>query len=414
MHILVIGTLYEPDLGPSGPLFTMLCEALVQRGHQVTVITMVPHYPSGQVRQDFRGHWMRRTLENGVEVIRIGLPSLNRNRLPQRLMQFACYQVGTALASLGRDCDVVLAANPSLTVWLPYAWWTVLKNKPTIFSVHDVYPDVGIKVGIFRHKAVIAMVRFFEQYCLDHADIIHVISASFRSNLRAMGVPDEKIHLIEHWVDTGLIQPLPKENNFSQANHLGGEFNVLYAGNIGFSQGLENVLAAAEILKEQTGIQFIFVGAGAGLPALQTSAAQRGLKNVQFIPFQPRQKLPEVLACADISLVILRRGIGADSLPSKIFSILASGRPVLASVDPGSQAWRLVTQNEIGVCIPPEDPAELAAAILRLREDQDLRRQLGRNGRAMAEQGHSPQAAAQQFETLLQQTIAARQNKSTG
>jgi colanic acid biosynthesis glycosyl transferase WcaI len=406
MNVLIMGANYEPDLGPSAPLFTMLSEGLVQRGHHVTVITMVPHYPSGRVSPAFRGKWIWRSSENGVEVIRIGLPSVKREHLAQRLLQFICYQLGATFAGIGQHYDVVIAASSALSVWLPFFGLGVLKHKPVVYSVYDVYPDVGIKLGIFKHKPVISAVTSLERSCLTNSTIVHIISDSFRPGLHALGVPDSKMVLIYPWVDTGLIVPLPKLNSFAQVINRDDQFVVEYAGNIGLSQGLENILTSAEILSDQKDIQFLFVGDGAGKEVLQSQSEQRQLKNVQFVPFQPREKLPEVLACADVSLVILRRGIGSDSLPSKTFSIMASGRPILISVDEESETYKLVKRADAGLCVQPEDPSKLAEAILVLKHDKALCERLGHNGRIWAEQHHSPQYAAEQFEQLLLTAIS--------
>ena len=410
MNVLIIGTLYEPDLGPSAPLFTMLSKGLVQRGNQVTVITMVPHYPSGQVSARFRGKWIWRSSENGVNVIRIGLPSVNRARLAQRLLQFFCYQIGATIAGIGLKYDAVIAVNPALGVWLPFASLAVLRRKSAIFSVHDVYPDVGVTLGIFRNKLVINAVGSLEKYCLKHAVFVRILSESFRPGLRNLDVPDSKMVLVYDWVDTELIHPMPKVNSFLLDNNLNERFVVLYAGNMGLSQGLENILSAAEMLSDQQDLQFVFVGDGTGRELLQTQAKQKQLKNVQFIPFQPREKLPEVLASADISLVNLRRGIGSASLPSKTFSIMASGRPILVSVDEESETYKLIKRADAGLCVPPEDPSKLAEAILTLKQDKALCERLGRNGRDWVEQHHSPQFAAQQFENILLEAISSKRH----
>jgi colanic acid biosynthesis glycosyl transferase WcaI len=412
MHVLVIGTLYEPDLGPSAPLFKMLCEALTERGNKVTVITMVPHYPTGQTSPNYRGKMVWRSTENGVDVIRVWLPSVQRSRLPQRLLQFLCYQLEATFVGRNLKYDAVIAVNPALSVWLPFAYFSVLKKKPTIFSIHDVYPDVGISLGIFRHKFVIKAVGGLERYCVTHADIVRILSESFRPGVRNLGVPDSKMNLVYDWVDTDLINPMPQDNAFSQENHLSDKFIVLYAGNIGLSQGLEHILTAAEILTDQKDIKFVFVGDGSGRESLLAQCEDRQLKNVQFIPFQPREKLPEVLASADVSLVILRRGFGAASLPSKTFSIMASGRPILASVDEGSETYKLIQRAEAGLCIPPEEPSKLVEAILTLKNEAELCRELGRNGRIWVEQHHSPKSAAEQFEKMLAQAMFSKNHHS--
>ena len=400
---MIFGGYYEPDLGPSAPLFTMLCENLVRLGHQVTMITMVPHYPSGRVTAKFRGKWLWKSVENGVNVIRVGLPSVDRSKLSLRMLQFLCYQIGAAWAGLGKKYDVVMASTSSLTSWLPFATMVVFRHKPAIYSIYDVYPSVGVTLGIFRHKPVIAFIASMERFCLNHATIIRIISDSFRPELRALGVPDEKMVLVYDWVDTDLVHPLPRENPFSREYDLLGKFVVLYAGNLGLSQGLEHILTAAEALAEHQEIQFVFVGDGANREHLIAEAEQRQLKNVKFIPYQPRPRLPEVLASADVSLVSLQRGIGLGSLPSKTYSILASGRPVVACIDQDSETWNLIKRADAGLCVPPEDPAALVDAILTLKKDHALRDRLGRNGRNWAEQNHSPQSGAKQIEKIMRE-----------
>jgi colanic acid biosynthesis glycosyl transferase WcaI len=401
MRILVLAPYYAPDIGPSAPLFTMLSEELAKRGHQVKVIAAVPHYPSGEVPVAFRGHTIRRSAENGVEVIRVPLPSLERANLKKRLLQFISYQVGATWALRGQKFDVALVANPALWVCLPFAWLVGVKRTPAVFSIHDVYPDVGITLGIFRNRPVIAAVAGLERFCLERSSWVRILSNSFRAGVNRLGVPDGKMALIYDWVDTDLIRPLPRNNPFASEHQMTDEFVVLYAGNLGMSQGLEHVLTAAERVLDHSDIRFVFVGGGAGRGRLVAEAERRKLKNVKFFPFQPRERLPEVLASADISLVTLQRGIGTGSLPSKTFSIFASGRPVVVCVDEGSETWELVKRAEAGLCVPPDDPAELIKAIFALKADPGLRERLGRNGRTWAERYHSPQSAALHFEELL-------------
>jgi colanic acid biosynthesis glycosyl transferase WcaI len=392
---------YAPDLGPSAPLFTMLSTELVKRGHQIIVLTTVPHYPTGQVPAAFRGKLIQKSLENGVEVIRTRIPSLKRSNLAGRLLQFVCYQFGATLVGLTKHYDAVFVANPALWVWLPFLVLVVIRRKPAIFSIYDVYPDVGIRLGIFRHKLVISAVEALERFCLDHSVIVRIISESFRTSIHRLGVPDSKIALIYDWVDMQLIKPLPRENLFSRENGLCDHFVVLYAGNLGLSQGLEHVLNAAEQLASYQGILFVFVGDGTGRENLLAEAEKRRIKNIRFLPFQPRELLPEVLASSDISLVILKHGVGINSLPNKTLSILASSRPLLASVDQGCETYKLVQQAKAGLCVPPEDPAQLAEAILTLKQNEQLREQMGKNGREWTVLHHSPQMAAQKFEAIF-------------
>jgi len=379
----------------------MLSEDLVRMGHQVSVIAAVPHYPTGMVSAEFRGRLVQREQRNGVDVTRVWVPSVNRARLGQRLLTFISYQFLSTFVGLRRHYDVLIATNPALEVGLPFLVLGVLRRKPAVFSVQDIYPDVGVKLGVFQYRPVIRAIDIMERFCLDRAGYVQVISEGFRQSLRAKGLPDSKLMVIPNWIDTDLVQPMPRANQFSARWGLSDAFIVMYAGNMGLSQGLEHVVEAAILLADEPSIRFVFVGDGAGKDSLQQVAHSSGLTNIQFIPFQPRELLPQVLASADVSLITLKRGVGTDSVPSKCYSILASGRPVIAAVDQGSDTWNLIHQADCGLCVEPENPQALADAILQLYRDEGYRAHLGANGRAYAVQHHSRMAAAREFHRLL-------------
>lgn len=392
---------YEPDLGPSAPLFTLLSTELAKRGHHVCVLTTVPHYPSGIVPPSFRKKPIQLSIENGVEIYRIRVPSMDRSHLTARMLQFIAFQWGATIKGLSLKYDVVFAANPALWVWLPFTCLSVLRRKPAVFSVYDLYPDVGVQLGIFRSQLVIEMVGLLEKFCLRHSTIVRIISESFRSSIRRFGIPDSKIRLIPDWVDTELIRPLPHQNSFTSQYGLNGRFIIQYAGNIGFSQGLEQILEAAQSLTKYPEILFVLVGDGSGKEKLQQDAQKRNLTNLCFIPFQPRQRLAEVLAAADVSLVVLKPGVAYTAMPSKILSILASGRPIIACVDQDSETWNFIQRTGAGLCVPPDKPEEFIQAILTLHSNPDLRSQMGCIGRQWVLQNHTPAVAAATMERLF-------------
>ena len=401
MRVLVVTTYYAPDLGPGAALFTMLCEDLVRLGHQVSVLAAVPHYPTGNVPQAFRGAWARRETTAGVDVTRVWVPSVNRADLWKRLATFTVFQVLATLFGPRRNYDVVVAGNPALEIFLPFAVLAAARGKPAIFSVHDLYPEVGVRLGIFRHRSVIFLIKWMEDFCLKRAKCVRVLSDGFRDAIRSRGVEDSRILLVWDWLDPDFIRPLPRVNSLSANWSLDGRFVALYAGNIGLSQGLECILQAASLLSSEPSIRILLVGDGAGKRALQERAAQAALWNVEFFPFQPREDLPLVLATADVSLICLKRGVSGDSVPSKFFSILASARPVIASVDHGSDTWKLVQSANCGVCVPPEEPKAMADAILALYRDPERRASFGSNGREYVVVNHSRTSAAQRFHEAI-------------
>jgi colanic acid biosynthesis glycosyl transferase WcaI len=399
VRIAVVTLLYAPDGGPSAPLYRDLCEGLAARGHAVSVIAAVPHYPTGRVAPGWRGGGARRA-EGGVDVVRVRVPSLDRSRLSGRLLQFVVFQIRAALAAASLEVDVALVGNPALEVFLPFLTLATLKRVPTVFSVHDVYPDVGIRLGIFRHPVVRAVVGGLERYCVRRSAGVRILSPSFEAPIRRLGGGDN-VRLIYDWVGDDRFESPPRCNAFALEHKLADRFVVLYAGNIGLSQGLETVLTAAGRLAADPELLFVFVGDGAGREALERRAGRAGLGNVRFIPFQPVERVPEVLAAADVCLVPLRRGLGRGSLPSKTLSILAAGRPLLASVDDDSDVAELVRRSGAGLCLPPEDPDALAGALVALKQDAPGRRRMGAAGRRFAGEHHRPGTAVDAFERIL-------------
>lgn len=401
MKILVVVSCYRPDGGAAATLFPSLCEELVKLGHEVTVLTAVPHYPSGVVPEGYRGWKSRFSKENGVKVVRVGLPSVDRSNLAARLFQFIAYQVGATKAGLHLDYDVLLTHTPALEVMLPFVYFSTVRRKPAVYSVHDMYPEVGIKLGIFRNRLVIQSVGWLESYCLKRARRVRILSKSFAPGLLKKGVTESNLALIYDWVDTEAVRPLPRENQFAVEYDLINRFVVLYAGNIGLVQGLDTAVEAAKLVADDSEICFAFVGDGAGRNELLEKTRRIGLSNVRFASYQPRDRMPEVFATGDLSLVILRKGAGFGALPSKTYQIFSSGRPVIASVDENSDTWDLIERADAGLCVPPGNPSKLAEAILTLKRDQGVRERLAGNGRIWAERHHSPQSAAREFEKLL-------------
>ena len=290
MHILIVTPYYTPDFGPSAPMFSMLAESLVSSGYKVTVLAAVPHFPSGQVAQGFRKRLWRWEVINGVRVGRAWVPSGNRSNLVHRFLTFLVFQILVTVVGLNLQYDVLLITNPAIETGLPFALLGCIRRKPIIFGVWDVYPEVGVRMGLFRSRAVIRLVAFLEDFCLRRSDRIQVLGDGFVADLEHHRIPRSKIVVIPPWVDTELIKPMARQNSFSHEHNLDDKFVVLYAGNLGLSQGLETVLEAARNLSDRPEILFLMVGGGADKEQLVNLAA--GLNNVRFLPFQPRDQLP--------------------------------------------------------------------------------------------------------------------------
>jgi colanic acid biosynthesis glycosyl transferase WcaI len=233
---------------------------------------------------------------------------------------------------------------------------------------------------------------------------VTVLSDDLKTNVASKIGSSDKVRVIPNFVDVEAIRPLPHENSYRKEFGLQNKTVVMYAGNVGFSQALMPMIEAAAALTDEPEVVFVINGGGVARPELER--AGRGLPNVRFIDMQPAERLAEVLNAADIHLVPLKRGLAHASVPSKTYSILAAGRPLLASVDPESEVARLVERAGCGVAVPPEDAESITKAIRRLIESPGTMRTMGEAARRFVEDWVSPSAVAQAYEELFEELEA--------
>jgi len=222
-----------------------------------------------------------------------------------------------------------------------------------ILNIQDIYPDAAVTAGVVRNKLITGALIGLESSGYYFANHISVISAGFARNLQDKGVPKNKISTIPNWIDLEEITPRSRYNSFSSVHALSDKFTVLYSGTIGLVSGAEIVLDLAKLLVSEREIVVMIVGDGVVKARLEAEARRQQLANVRFAPFQPRSRLGDVLASASVGLVTLKPGHGRNSVPSKILGYLAAGRPVVASVDPGSDTWNFVNESRCGICVCP-------------------------------------------------------------
>jgi colanic acid biosynthesis glycosyl transferase WcaI len=282
------------------------------------------------------------------------------------------------------------------------------RRVPFVFNIQDVFPDVAVELGVLRNRRVIAAASWLERFSYRRADAVTVLSDDLAENVRDKvaaggarpGSRDpEKVRVIPNFVDTGWIRPTDADNSYRREYGLEGRRVVMYAGNVGLSQSLELVLDAAAALAHEDDIVFVINGGGAARADLERRAA--GMANVRFVDMQPKDRLPEVLAAGDVHVVPLKRGLARSSVPSKLYSILAAGRPVVASVDPGTEVARTIEAAGAGLAVPPEDPEAFTKALAWLLDDADRRDDQGRAGRQFVETWASPSAVAGAYEELF-------------
>lgn len=407
MRILLLTTYFRPDITANAVLMTQLAEDLAAIGHQVTVITSMPHYDTNRIWDAYRGRLYVRERWGNLDVRHVYLyVPPRKERLLGRIVSHASFNVlSTLVGVLAGQHDVILAPSPPLTNGIAAYLIGRLYGTPFVYNVQDIYPDIAIRMGIMTSSRVIAFFRAMEQFVYRKAAVVSVISDGFRRNLLAKGVPEDKVHVISNFVDTDFVSPQPRHNRFGAEHGLDDRFVVLFAGNVGLSQGLESVLGAAQLVADLPDVLFLIVGNGAARAGLMAQAEQMQVTNVRFLPFQPHEAVPEMYAATDVGLVPLRRGFTQESMPSKVLTILSAARPLIASVDPGSDTWNFVQDAGCGLCVEPEDASALAGAIRTLYHDRTLGQQMGLRGREYVLSKYNRKAVARQYANMLEGVI---------
>jgi len=404
--VLVITPQYAPDFGPSAPIYTALCEDLQKFDYDVTVITGFPHYNSLQAQPQTSRKFYHEEILNGVRILRTYIYAVLKSVLWQRLLYHATYNISATVATLqAKKPDIVLADAPTLWSGLPLLVTAILPRVPFIYIVHDIYPDVLVRLGVITSPVLVNMIGRIEHFYYDRSAQISVLSDGFRENLMQKGVSQNKITVIPACVDVEFIHPLLKVNDLCKKWRLEGKNVVLYAGNIGFSQGLEIMLDAAQLLIDHSNIVFVLVGEGAAKSTLESMAEDMHLSNVLFFSFQPREDVPLVYALADVCLVSLRRNIVAESVPSKTYSIMASGRPIIATVHGDTEIAQLIQRSRCGLRVEPENPAALAQAIIYFYTNASVRVEMGKNGRDYVVEHYSRRVASEKYFHLIQSIV---------
>ncbi|WP_448269073.1 glycosyltransferase family 4 protein [Nostoc sp. DSM 114159] len=417
MRILIYSYNYYPEPIGIAPLMTELAEGLVKRGHEVRVVTAMPNYPERQIYQEYRGKWYVNEYKNGVQIQRSYVWIRPQPNLLDRVLLDASFVVTSFVPALiGWRPDVILSTSPSLPSCVPVALLGWLRACPVILNLQDILPEAAVHVGLLKNKLLIRLFTLLEKFAYRTATKISVIADGFVENLRSKGVEADKIVQIPNWVDVNFIRPLPKEDNpFRTAHNLNGKFVVLYSGNIALTQGLESVVKAASVLRHIPDIVFVIVGEAKGLQRLQQECLDCGADNVMLLPFQPRKDLPQMLAAADVGLVVQKKNVVSFNMPSKIQVLLASGGALVASVPDNGTAARAIRQSGGGVIVPPEDPQALAMAILDLYQNPEKVKTLGYKSRQYAVEQYAFEQALNQYESLCYSLTAERRAiQSTG
>ena len=414
MNLLVLCPHFAPDVAPTGEVMTQIAAGLTDRGHRLHVVTSLPWYRHHAIEDGWGGRVVRHDDSAWGRVTRVHPFPTDKTNITARALAFGGFTALSGLAGLFTRCrpDAVLAMSPPLTLGL--AGWSVARTRgiPFVFNIQDVFPDVAVELGAISDPRIISAASWLERETYLRADAVTVLSDDLRENVvskiagrgGSAGDPS-KVRVIPNFIDTEWIRPGDRHNAYRRELGLTDETVVMYAGNVGLSQSLELVIAAAAHHAHDPQVVFVINGGGSARADLERAAA--GLPNVRFVDMQPKERLPEVVAAADIHVVPLRAGLARSSVPSKLYTILAAGRPVVASVDPGTEVARTVETAGAGTAVPPDDPEAFTKAIDRLVRAPEEAASMGAAGRRFVERWASPEAVSASYEALFEELRGA-------
>jgi glycosyltransferase involved in cell wall biosynthesis len=376
---------YWPDQAATGQLLTELAEDLA--AHHGCEVTVVAGRALNAAR-DVEGRWWPVTREHrrGVRILRAGGTTLRPRRFAARAANYVTYLASAALASrlIGEQDVVVSLTDP------PVIGRTALAAARRIgarfvFLCEDVFPEVASLVEDFHNPTVNRVLDRINRRLLAEADAVVALGDRMRRRLvEEKGAESSRVHVIHNWADCDAIRPGDKDNAFARAHGLADRFVLMHSGNVGLSQNLDVLVEAAVRLRDRERLVIAVVGDGARREALQGAAAARGLTNLRFFPYQPKSLLHQSFATADAFLISLKPGLEGYIVPSKLYGVLAAGRPYVAAVDPTCEAAALAREHQCGVWAAPGDPGALAAAIAALHDDPEAARAMGERARELA------------------------------
>jgi len=416
MNLVVLCPHFEPDVAPTGTVITRIAQELIDRGHRLHIVTALPWYQGHAIEPGWEGRLVRTERTEWGRISRVNPFPTDKRNIPARAVAFGGFTALATVVGLATPLrpDGVLAMSPPLTLGPAGAVIGLGRRVPLVFNIQDVFPDVAVELGLLKGERAIGAARWLERQSYRRSDAVTVLSEDLADNVREKITEGlvvdraarqaSKVRVIPNFVDTEHIVPAERENAYRAEHGLSGQQVVMYAGNVGLSQSLDLVIAAARAyLHSRPEVTFVINGGGAARPDLEQQAAD--LPNLRFVDMAPIERLPEVLAAADVHVVPLRTGLARSSVPSKMYSILAAGRPIVASVDEGTEVARTVEQAGAGVSVPPDDPAAFIDAIGGLLDDPAARIRMGESARRFVVGWASPSAVAAAYEELFGELI---------
>lgn len=402
MNILILTNYFPPEIGGASHLYYELAESLSQKGNSVTVVTGFPRYNVANTEARKRQGLWSKEKKGKVEVMRIFIPSMPRHIPLLRGLEHFTVAFSLFLGGFfSRKADVMLVYSPPLTLALASCWLGKLRRIRTVVNIQDLFPQEAIDLGLLKNYFLIDLFFKMEKLVYRLADVVTVHSHGNALYVKSKEPRVKMVEVAPNWIDLERLRPAKRENAFREEHKLGNKFVVSYAGTMGWCQDMGTIIEAASLLREKEDILFLLVGEGVEKEQLLKNALALKLTNVVFLPMQPWDKYPQVLQASDLCLVNLKDKLKTPVVPSKILGIMATARPILASMPLNRDAPRIIQEAGCGMVIEPGNPKKLAESILKFYQSRTLLEEMGRKGREYAEKHFSREAGVKRYEEIF-------------
>ena len=407
MRLLIISVQYAPEFTSNAIVITGLAQQLAARGRAVTVLAGTPHYQLPRVPPGYWWRPFRNEIRGGVEVVRCWAFPGSKGKVA-KFLNYASFTLTSLIAGMfTKRPEAVIIVSPPFWLGFIALLLRALRHCAVIYNAQDLFPDAYLASQEVRAGWLVRAMSGLMTRIYRASDRIAVVTESFVEAIAARGIDRGKVVTIPNFVDTTAIKPLPRANSFRRRLGLDDRYVIMYAGNIGYTHGTELLVDAAGKLASIPDVLFLVIGGGSKQADLVRLANESHLANMQFLPTQPRELLPEMLAAADVFVLTSKPGVGKSSFPSRIYNYLLAARPVVASVDEDSDLAQVLRSGGAGIVTAPGNVEDLCQALTTLYHDAALRERLGRSGAEFMAHHYSPQAVVEQYESLLK-GLAAR------
>ena len=399
---------FYPEKAASSYLSDNRNSAFVKAGFNVHIFTPVPTRGiTDEVRKEYskKEHRTEQLYGGGLTVHRFSMYREGKNPVLRALRYTFCWLYQFHRALWEKDVDLVYLTSTPPIQGLIGSWVGRIRKIPFVYNLQDIFPDSLVGTSLASKGGILWKIgRWIENITYKGADKIIVISQDFKKNIMAKGVPEDKIVVVYNWVDEQAVVDVPREENklFDKYGLDRSKFYITYNGNIGLTQNMDMLLEVAKALDANEDIQFVLVGEGAYLEQVKQIIKDNNIGNVTLLPFQPYEDISHVFSLGDVSLVISKPGVGANSVPSKTWSIMSASRPVLANFDE-NELKSIIENHNCGIFTKAGDKMAFIDAILKLFNDRELCREMGKNGRAFVMANLTKEVGTQKYVDVIKQ-----------